>query len=165
MSGEIREIYKEGQESEDEYEEEFDENEEFIEDEEEVLDEAEFSDADYEYNDEEGTDAEELEARMKKRRARIRGRKRRRKVLGVLLIIALFATLATMCGKDIVKLNAENIALKKQQKELEEERDRLREEVKNSGDREYVQDQARKQLRLLNPGELLFTFEEEEEKK
>ena len=163
MSGEIREIYKEGQESEDEYEEEFDENEEFIEDEEEVLDEAEFSDADYEYNDEEGTDAEELEARMKKRRARIRGRKRRRKVLGVLLIIALFATLATMCGKDIVKLNAENIALKKQQKELEEERDRLREEVKNSGDREYVQDQARKQLKLLNPGELLFTFEEEEE--
>ena len=163
MSGEIREIYKEGQESEDEYEEEFDENEEFIEDEEEVLDEAEFSDADYEYNDEEGTDAEELEARMKKRRARIRGRKRRRKVLGVLLIIALFATLATMCGKDIVKLNAENIALKKQQKELEEERDRLREEVKNSGDREYVQDQARKQLKLRNPGELLFTFEEEEE--
>ena len=163
MSGEIREIYKEGQENESEYEEEFDENEEFIEDEEEVLDEAEFSDADYEYNDEEGTDAEELEARMKKRRARIRGRKRRRKVLGVLLIIALFATLATMCGKDIVKLNAENIALKKQQKELEEERDRLREEVKNSGDREYVQDQARKQLKLLNPGELLFTFEEEEE--
>ena len=163
MSEKIREIYKEGQESEDEYEEEFDENEEFIEDEEEVLDEAEFSDADYEYNDEEGTDAEELEARMKKRRARIRGRKRRRKVLGVLLIIALFATLATMCGKDIVKLNAENIALKKQQKELEEERDRLREEVKNSGDREYVQDQARKQLKLLNPGELLFTFEEEEE--
>ncbi|MBQ6623398.1 MAG: septum formation initiator family protein, partial [Mogibacterium sp.] len=60
-------------------------------------------------------------------------------------------------------LKAENIALQKQQKELEEERDRLREEVENSGNREYVQEQARKQLRLLNPGELIFTFEDEEE--
>ena len=56
----------------------------------------------------------------------------------------------------------ENIALQKQQKELEEERDRLEKEVARSGDREYVQDQARRQLKLLNPGELLFTFEDEE---
>ena len=98
---------------------------------------------------------------MQRRRARVRGRKRRRKILGVILIIVLFATLATMCGKDIVRLKAENIALQKQQKELEEERDRLKQEVENSGNREYVQEQARKQFKLLNPGELLFTFEEE----
>ena len=159
MSEEIREVYKEGQENE----EEFEENEEFIEEEEESFDEPEFSNADNEYVDEEEAAAAELEARMQKRRARVRGRKRRRKILGVILMIAIFATLATMCGKDIVKLKAENIALQKQQKELEEQRDKLREEVKNSGDREYVQDQARKQLRLLNPGELLFTFEPEEE--
>ena len=106
----------------------------------------------------------DFEARVKKRKARVRNRKRRRKVLGVIIIIAAFATLATMCGRDIVRLKAENIALQKQQKELEEQRDRLREEVKNSGKREYVQEQARKQLRLLNPGELLFTFEEEDSK-
>ena len=159
MSEEIREVYKEGQETE----EEFEENEEFIEEEEEIFDAPEFSDADNEYVEEEEAAAAELEARMQRRRARVRGRKRRRKILGVILMIAIFATLATMCGKDIVKLKAENIALQKQQKELEEQRDKLREEVKNSGDREYVQDQARKQLRLLNPGELLFTFEPEEE--
>ena len=159
MSEEIREVYKEGQETE----EEFEENEEFIEEEEEIFDDPEFSDADNEYVDEEEAAAAELEARMQRRRARVSGRKRRRKILGVILMIAIFATLATMCGKDIVKLKAENIALQKQQKELEEQRDKLREEVKNSGDREYVQDQARKQLRLLNPGELLFTFEPEEE--
>ena len=54
-----------------------------------------------------------------------------------------------------------NPEIAKQQKELEEERDRLRQEVENSGNREYVQEQARKQFKLLNPGELLFTFEEE----
>ena len=157
MSEEIREIYKEGPESE----EEFDESEEFIEEDEEIFDEPEFSDADeYAYEEADDEDAE-FEARMQRRRARVRGRKRRRKILGIILIIVLFATLATMCGKDIVRLKAENIALQKQQKELEEERDRLRQEVENSGNREYVQEQARKQFKLLNPGELLFTFEEE----
>ena len=161
MSEEIREIYKEGPESEEEFDEEFDESEEFIEEDEEIFDEPEFSDAD-EYAFEEASDEDaEFEARMQRRRARVRGRKRRRKILGVILIIVLFATLATMCGKDIVRLKAENIALQKQQKELEEERDRLRQEVENSGNREYVQEQARKQFKLLNPGELLFTFEEE----
>ncbi len=157
MSEKIREIYKEGPESD----EEFDESEEFIEEDVEIFDEPEFSDAD-EYAFEEASDEDaEFEARMQRRRARVRGRKRRRKILGVILIIVLFATLATMCGKDIVRLKAENIALQKQQKELEEERDRLKQEVENSGNREYVQEQARKQFKLLNPGELLFTFEEE----
>ena len=161
MSEEIREIYKEGPESDEEFDEEFDESEEFIEEDEEIFDEPEFSDAD-EYAFEEARDEDaEFEARMQRRRARVRGRKRRRKILGVILIIVLFATLATMCGKDIVRLKAENIALQKQQKELEEERDRLKQEVENSGNREYVQEQARKQFKLLNPGELLFTFEEE----
>lgn len=161
MSEKIREIYKEGPESDEEFDEEFDESEEFIEEDEEIFDEPEFSDAD-EYAFEEANDEDaEFEARMQRRRARVRGRKRRRKILGVILIIVLFATLATMCGKDIVRLKAENIALQKQQKELEEERDRLKQEVENSGNREYVQEQARKQFKLLNPGELLFTFEEE----
>lgn len=161
MSEKIREIYKEGPESDEEFDEEFDESEEFIEEDKEIFDEPEFSDAD-EYAFEEANDEDaEFEARMQRRRARVRGRKRRRKILGVILIIVLFATLATMCGKDIVRLKAENIALQKQQKELEEERDRLKQEVENSGNREYVQEQARKQFKLLNPGELLFTFEEE----
>lgn len=159
MSEEIREIYKEGPGFDEEFEEEFEESpetEEEVEDEEFVG--PEFSDADEELPE---TD-DEFEARMKKRRARVRGRKRRRKILGVLIVIILFASLATMCGRDIVRLNRENIALRRQQKELEEERDKLREEVKSAGDREYVQEQAKKQLKLLNPGELLFTFEEEE---
>ena len=87
-------------------------------------------------------------------------RKRRAIMLAVFLVI--FTLLATMCGKDIVRLKSENIALKKQQAELEKQRDALKEELKNVNDPQYIRDQARKQLRLLNPGEILFTFEDEE---
>lgn len=104
---------------------------------------------------------EEFEARVKERKKRSRRRNIRRKVLLVILLIAAFATLATMCGRDIIKLQNENRELKKQQKELEEERDKLKSEVERAGDREYLQEQARKQLHLLNPGEILFTFDDE----
>lgn len=150
MSEEIREVYKEGQDT-GEIEEELAGDTKDI-----LTEEPEFSDAIY-------TDREdELEARMNKRRVRIRGRKRRRKILSIIIIIIAFAVLATMCGRDIVKLKAENIALNRQHKELEEQRDKLLQQVEDSGKREFVQDQARKQLRLLNPGEILFTFEEED---
>ena len=68
-----------------------------------------------------------------------------------------------MCGKDIVRLKAENRALKKQQVALEKQRDELKEELKSTNDQEYIREQAKKQLRLLNPGEILFTFEDEED--
>ena len=57
----------------------------------------------------------------------------------------------------------ENIALKKHQKELEAERDRLSKELKNSEDREYVEEKAREQLRLLNEGEILFLFDDDDQ--
>ncbi|MBR2674426.1 MAG: septum formation initiator family protein [Mogibacterium sp.] len=105
---------------------------------------------------------EDFERRVKRRKAKIARRKIRRKILLVIIIISLFAGLATMCGRDIIRLKRENRELKKRQQELEEERDILKREVEKSGQREYVQDQARRQLRLLNPGELLFTFEDDE---
>lgn len=147
---EEREVYKEELEDREDYYEE------------EELEEVSSSD---EFTPTEAEGEADFEKRVRKRKAKVARRKARRKLLLVVLIIALFASLATMCGRDIIRLKAENRALKKRQKELEVARDKLREEVKNAGDRDYVQDQARKQLRLLNPGELLFTFEEEEEKK
>lgn len=87
---------------------------------------------------------------------------RRRKLLTLVAIIVAFTMLATMCGKDIVRLKAENRALRKQQIALEQQRDELQKELKNANNQEYIREQAKKQLRLLNPGEILFTFEEEE---
>lgn len=99
-----------------------------------------------------------MENRYRVRRTELR--RRRAIMLAVFLVV--FALLATMCGKDIVRLKSENIALKKQQAELEKQRDALKEELKNVNDPQYIREQARKQLRLLNPGEILFTFEDEE---
>ena len=105
---------------------------------------------------------EELALRMEQRyKVRTMELRKRRAIMLVVFLIV-FSLLATMCGKDIVRLKAENIALKKQQAELEKQRDSLKEELKRVDDPEYIREQARKQLRLLNPGEILFTFEEEE---
>ena len=107
-------------------------------------------------------DDEELKQRIEERRRKSSISRRRRKALTLVVIVAVFAMLATMCGKDIVRLKAENRALKKQQIALEQQRDELKEELKVTNSQEYIREQAKKQLNLLNPGEILFTFDEEE---
>ena len=105
---------------------------------------------------------EEMRKRVEERRRKSTARRRRRKAFTLILVIAVFALLATMCGKDIVRLKAENRALRRQQTALEEQRNALQEELKKTNNQEYIREQAKKQLRLLNPGEILFTFEDEE---
>ena len=107
-------------------------------------------------------DDEEMKQRIEERRRKSSISRRRRKALTLVVIVAVFAMLATMCGKDIVRLKAENRALKKQQIALEQQRDELKEELKVTNSQEYIREQAKKQLNLLNPGEILFTFDEEE---
>ena len=70
--------------------------------------------------------------------------------------------LLTMCGKEIIRLKSENIKLKQEKQELIEERDDLEKELEKVDDPEYIKDQARKQLKLLDPGEILFLFGDEE---
>lgn len=108
-------------------------------------------------------DDEELQKRIEERRRQSAIRARRRKMITLIVIVVVFTMLATMCGKDIVRLKAENRALRRQQIALEEQRDELQKELKNANNQEYIREQAKKQLRLLNPGEILFTFDEGEE--
>jgi len=103
---------------------------------------------------------EELSGRIEERRSSVRTKQIRKKRLTILLMVVVFALLATMCGKDIVRLKAENVALKRQQVALKKERDELKAELESTSEQEYIRDQARKQLRLLNPGELLFVWDE-----
>ncbi len=105
---------------------------------------------------------EEMKQRIEQRRRLNAVKRRRKKVLTLFAVIVALVFLGTMCGKDIVRLKAENRALKKQQIALEQQRDELQEELKNANNQEYIREQAKKQLRLLNPGEILFTFDEEE---
>ena len=103
-----------------------------------------------------------MRQRIEERRRTNSIRRRRKKAITLFVVIVTFVFLGTMCGKDIVRLKAENRALKKQQAALEQQRDELQEELRNANNQEYIREQAKKQLRLLNPGEILFTFDEEE---
>lgn len=105
---------------------------------------------------------EEMQQRVAARRKAAAAKRVRKRVLSVLAFVAVFFLLVTMFGRDIVRLKAENRDLKKQQIALEKQRDELKEELKNVDDQEYIREQARKQLKLLNPGEILFTFEDDE---
>jgi cell division protein FtsB len=78
-------------------------------------------------------------------------------------MILIFAALLTMCSREIVRLKAENLALQRQHAQLEQERDRLTKELGRVNDKEYIKQQARKQLRLLDPGEKMFIFEEKKD--
>ena len=103
-----------------------------------------------------------LSERQEARKAKVAASQRRKKRRMLIIILLAFVLMATMCGRDIIRLKAENAELKKQQVSLEKQRDELKEELKNTGESEYIREQARKQLRLLNPGEILFTFEDDE---
>lgn len=84
-------------------------------------------------------------------------KKRRLKPLTLVIIIAI-VLLSGAYVRNIVKLEIEHHQLVEQNQKLKEERRQLRIELKNVNSREYIEDQARKQLRLVNPDEILFVF-------
>ena len=49
------------------------------------------------------------------------------------------------------------------QKELNDEKAALQEELKNVNDLDYIEEQARNQLKLIKPGEILYILENEGE--
>lgn len=104
----------------------------------------------------------ELAARIEQRKSANRRNQVRKKRRRVVMLVLVFALLLTMCSREIVRLKAENRALKKQHAQLEQERDRLTKELGRVGDKDYIKEQARKQLRLLDPGEKMFIFEDGE---
>lgn len=78
-------------------------------------------------------------------------------VLAVLLVLFL------VYGRPIIKLRMEKTQLEKQNQELTEERSAKAKELKNVHSKDYIQEQARKQLRLLNKDEKIFMFEEDKD--
>ena len=65
---------------------------------------------------------------------------------------------------NIIKLRAEQKELIELNEKLAAEKKALKEELKNVNDYEYIEEQARIQLRLVKPGEILYIMEEDEGK-
>ena len=63
--------------------------------------------------------------------------------------------------KNMSKLLSENSELKKQNTELTKQKKSLENELKNVNKPEYIEEQAKLQLKLIKPGETLFILGEE----
>jgi cell division protein FtsB len=111
-------------------------------------------------NNEAAFEDDELLQQIAARRKVRDAQKRRKKRLSVVAFVLIFVLVSGLLGRDIIRLKAENRALKKQQIALEKQRDELKEELTRVDDPDYIREQARKQLRLLNPGEILFNFDD-----
>jgi len=85
-------------------------------------------------------------------------RKTSRRIAIYAVIIALILSLTGFSVYKIIDLRMEQKQLKAQHQQLKEKKQRLSEELKNVNDPEYIEQQARKQLNLVMPGETLYVL-------
>lgn len=90
-------------------------------------------------------------------RASIKNAKRRRSLIYAAIILAIIAVVSISIF-NIVSLKQEQKEIKKQQQELKEQRAQLQEELEQLNDPDYIEEQARAQLRLVMPGEKIYVF-------
>lgn len=97
-------------------------------------------------------------------------RKTRKKVrinhgrMAMTVIVILLIAVLGMSVKNIFVLQAEKKALTAEKEALLLEKESLQDELKNVSDAEYVEEQARIQLKLIKPGEILYILENDKDK-
>ena len=84
---------------------------------------------------------------------------RKQRIIAVILAVLLVLLFAY--GRPIIKLRIENKQLQEQNEELTKEKSAKAKELKNVHSKDYIKEQARKQLRLLDKDEKIFIFEED----
>lgn len=85
-----------------------------------------------------------------------------------LIITAIAIVVVAVVGvsiKGIVDLKIEQRELEARKAQLIEQRLQLQEELKNINNLDYIEEQARIQLKLIMPGETLYIIEQDEEEK
>lgn len=95
----------------------------------------------------------------KKRRLK----KTARNLMVYLLIGAGVLLLAGFSAFRILELKLEERTLLAQQQELERQKEKLTEQLAHVNDPEFIEQEARKQLKLIMPGETLYILQDEGE--
>ena len=95
----------------------------------------------------------------KKEKKSIKLTAKQKKIL--LAVVAVLLVLFLAYGRPIIKLHIENNQLKQQNEELTKQKSATEKELKNVHSKDYIKEQARKQLRLLDKDEKIFIFEED----
>ena len=88
-----------------------------------------------------------------------RKRKQRSLSIGRMVMMAIVVVLLIGIGvvvKNIVSLSIEKRQLQQQNAELTDKRDELTAELQNVNDPDYIEEQARKLLHMIKPGEVLY---------
>ena len=85
-----------------------------------------------------------------------------RMIITILVIGVIIFTVVNI--KTIVNLHIENRQLKESIRINEEKKADKEKELKNVNDPDYIEDQARKQLRMIKPGEQIYIIDQESEK-
>lgn len=94
----------------------------------------------------------------KKKKVRInRGR------MALTVIVVVLIAVLGVSVKNIFDLRAEQKALNEEHKALTSEKEALEEELKNVNDYDYIEEQARIQLKMIKPGEIMYILEDEQE--
>lgn len=92
----------------------------------------------------------------KKKRVRVNRIRIVLTVIGIILVAVLALSI-----KNIFDLRAEQAELEKENQQLIGEKRGLKQELKNVNDLEYIEEQARIQLKLIRPGEILYILDDE----
>lgn len=90
-------------------------------------------------------------------RASIKQSRRRRAIVSAAIIIVIVAVIGVSIY-NIVSLKKEQKEIRQQQEALIEERAELKQELKHLKNPDYIEEQARAQLRLVMPGEKIYVF-------
>jgi len=85
--------------------------------------------------------------------------------MALTMIVAVLVLVLLMSVKGIFTLRAEQKDLKAQNEALLLEKEALKDELENVSDKEYIEEQARIQLKLIKPGEILYILDDEKDKK
>lgn len=78
----------------------------------------------------------------------------------ILIMVGVFLAITV---KNIYTLQTEKKNLKEENEKLTLEKEALKDELENVSDKEYIEEQARIQLKLIKPGEILYILEDEKE--
>ena len=80
------------------------------------------------------------------------------------VIVVILIAVVVMSVKNIFDLRAEQKNLQEKNQNLLQQQDALKAELENVNDLEYIEEQARIQLRMIKPGEILFVLDKEQDK-
>ena len=100
---------------------------------------------------------DKIEERRKQRIKRINHLR-----MGIFAVVIILAFVVGMSVKNVLELSLEQHQLKQENAELKEKKAALEKEFENINDKSYIEEQARKQLNMVKPGEIVYIIEEDQ---